>query len=342
MKHRLILRTVCLCVLSLAFMPGCAELLAIQYLLPSATPFETVRAALDAYVDSDKAPLTTATVLYDTMHNGDAADDPFILDVREKDPYVKGHIPTSINIFWRYAARTTATDLLPDDKQIVVYCHTGHTGALVTTFLNAMGYDAVNLKDGMPSWTQDPDMLAAAPFDDATDSHDYETETTENTAEATNDLPTLTLPFSIFPQDIIRAAGSAYLTSEKSPLISAEALHDLLNDGDATNDPFIVSVRGADDYALGHIPGAINIPWRQIAKIENLRKLPTDRQIVIYCYSGHTGGIATMVLNMLGYDAVNLKWGIFSWTRDATIRAAQPFTADGDHSTEDGDCGCDV
>ncbi len=342
MKRREFSRSWCILPLSLLLLPGCAELLAIPYLLPTASSFETVRAALDAYLDSDKAPLTTATALYDTMHNGDASDDPFILDVREKDPYVKGHIPTAINFYWRYAARTTATDLLPNDKQIVVYCHTGHTGAIVTTFLNAIGYDAINMKDGLPAWTQDGEMLAAAPFDDATDSHDYETETTINTAEPTNDLPPDTPGFALFPHDIIRAAGSSYLASEKPPVISAEALHDLITDGDASNDPIIVSVRSAEDYALGHIPGAINIPWRQIAKIENLRKLPTDRQIVVYCYSGHTGGIAATALNMLGYDAVNLKWGIFSWTRDETIRTAQPFSPDGDHGTEDGDCGCDV
>ena len=34
----------------------------------------------------------------------------------------------------------------------------------------------------------------------------------------------------------------------------------------------IVSVRAAADYAKGHVPGAINIPWKDIAKAENLKK----------------------------------------------------------------------
>ena len=70
----------------------------------------------------------------------------------------------------------------------------------------------------------------------------------------------------------------------------------MANDGDDTNDPFIVSVRAPGDYALGHIPGAINIPWKTIVDVENLKKLPTDQPIVIYCYTGHTGGLATMAL----------------------------------------------
>ena len=38
----------------------------------------------------------------------------------------------------------------------------------------------------------------------------------------------------------------------------------------------------------GHVPGAYNIPYKEIAKIANLEKLPTDKTIVVYCYTGHT------------------------------------------------------
>lgn len=85
-------------------------------------------------------------------------------------------------------------------------------------------------------------------------------------------------------------------------------------------------MRSATHYAIGHIPGAVNIPWREIAKEENLQKLPTDRQIVVYCYTGHTGAVATTALNLLGYDAVNLKFGIGAWTKDANVRVAAPFS----------------
>ena len=85
-----------------------------------------------------------------------------------------------------------------------------------------------------------------------------------------------------------------------APTISADALFENLNDGDTSNDPVVVSVRAADDYALGHIAGAINIPWNQIANPENLAKLPTDKPIVVYCYTGHTGQVAATVLKHAG------------------------------------------
>ena len=89
-----------------------------------------------------------------------------------------------------------------------------------------------------------------------------------------------------------------------------------------------MSVRGADHYALGHIPGAINIPWKAIAEPENLAKLPTDQPIVVYCYTGHTGQIATTSLNLLGYDATNLKFGMMGWTEDDDVLATARYGPD--------------
>ena len=107
----------------------------------------------------------------------------------------------------------------------------------------------------------------------------------------------------------VRMAAEAYVTSDKAPVIAASAVFENLNDGDEDNDPFIISVRAPDAYAAGHIPGAINIPWKNIVKPESLAMIPTDEPIVVYCYTGHTGQIATTALNMLGYDAVNMKYG---------------------------------
>ena len=47
-------------------------------------------------------------------------------------------------------------------------------------------------------------------------------------------------------------------------------------DGDDGNDPVILSIRSAVQYAKGHIPSAINIPLKKIAKVENLKKLNPD------------------------------------------------------------------
>jgi hypothetical protein len=68
--------------------------------------------------------------------------------------------------------------------------------------------------------------------------------------------------------------------------MNADVLYGLLNDNDTTNDPYILSIRSLDHYVLGHIPGAVNTPLKELFSEENLAKLPTDRQIVVYCYTG--------------------------------------------------------
>jgi ArsR family transcriptional regulator len=43
----------------------------------------------------------------------------------------------------------------------------------------------------------------------------------------------------------------------------------------------VLDVRPEDEYAAGHLPRAINIPLRELAR--RLRKLPKSREIVAYC-----------------------------------------------------------
>ena len=90
----------------------------------------------------------------------------------------------------------------------------------------------------------------------------------------------------------------------------------------------IVSVRSAEHYAKGHVPGAINIPWKDIAKAESLAKLPLDKPIIVYCYTGHTGQVACTVLNLLGYEAYNMKYGMMGWTDDPEVLNTTPFNCD--------------
>ncbi len=178
------------------------------------------------------------------------------------------------------------------------------------------------MKYGMCAWTPNADVRATTCFDEET-SADYPVSTVDVPGEANNDLPTLDVTDSEDEDEIVRAAVENYLANEESPIITAEAVFERIVDGEEL---FLVSVRGPDDYAKGHIEGAINIPWKQIAKAENLRKLPTDRQIIVYCYTGHSGALATTALNLLGYDAVNLKFGLVAWTKDAEVRATSAFS----------------
>lgn len=64
----------------------------------------------------------------------------------------------------------------------------------------------------------------------------------------------------------------------------------------------LVDVRSPAEYALSHLPNAVNIPLRSLA--ENLDKIPTDKPVVLYCSSGHRSTMGMTVLQLLGYKNV--------------------------------------
>jgi rhodanese-related sulfurtransferase len=271
---------------------------------------------------ADWSPVISAAALYENLNDGDTSNDPLIVSVRSPEHYALGHIPGAINIPWKEIAKPESLVKLPTDRPIVVYCYTGHTGQVAATALRLLGYDVQNLKFGMMGWTQNDEVLATTRYDPAT-SPDYPVETEPNEATETFDYPALSTGESD-AQEIVRVAIDSAL-AEWSPVIGADALFDNLNDGDTSNDPVVVSVRGSEDYAKGHVAGAINIPWKQIANPEQLATLPPDKPIVVYCYTGHTGQVAATVLKTLGYDVQNLKYGMAGWTQDAEVQATTPY-----------------
>lgn len=89
-----------------------------------------------------------------------------------------------------------------------------------------------------------------------------------------------------------------------------------LNEELADKAPFLLDVREASEIEKdGYIEGAVNIPIKSL--LENLDKLPgLDDPIVIYCASGHRGGIALMTLKLMGYTNVrNLGGGLGGWKK---------------------------
>ena len=236
--------------------------------------FETVRSAIETWLASNPKIAVTVDEVYDNLNDGDTSNDPFILSVRKPEDYEKGHVPGAVNIPWNQIAKPESLEQLPTDQPILDYCYTGHTGQVAMTSLNLMGYKTDNMKWGMMAWTKNDDVLATARFDPAA-VPDYRVETEPNEATETYDFPALETG-ATGEAEVIRTAVDNYLSSGKAPTISADALFENLNDGDESNDPVILSVRKPEDYAKGHIPGAINIPLGQLANPETLAKLPPD------------------------------------------------------------------
>ena len=82
----------------------------------------------------------------------------------------------------------------------------------------------------------------------------------------------------------------------------------------ADSNVVILDVRKADEFAEGHIKGAVLIDQFQSDFVEQAKaKLPIDKTIAIYCRSGRRSANAAGKLADVGYKCVNLKGGILAW-----------------------------
>ena len=92
----------------------------------------------------------------------------------------------------------------------------------------------------------------------------------------------------------------------------------------ASPDVILLDVRSADEFAEGHIEGALNIDQAQDDFIEQAREaLPTDKTIATYCRRGRRSTNAARRLAEAGYKCVNLKGGIQAWKK-----SEKPVTTD--------------
>ena len=82
---------------------------------------------------------------------------------------------------------------------------------------------------------------------------------------------------------------------------------------DTETDYVLLDTRTDEEFAEGHIEGAIMIPEYEIAdKAETL--IPDkDKLILVYCRSGRRSKIASMILVELGYTNVKEFGGIIDW-----------------------------
>lgn len=73
-----------------------------------------------------------------------------------------------------------------------------------------------------------------------------------------------------------------------------------------TSGAILIDVREADEFAAGHIPGAINIPLSRIQECD----LDLDTPLFVYCLMGSRSMRAVGVLKSLGYTNVKNIGGI--------------------------------
>lgn len=211
-----------------------------------------------------------------------------LLDVRQPEEYEAGHLEGSFNVPIRELGQNLA--LLPDlDATIVVICKGGARAALAGASLQILGYSDVKiLAGGYDAW-----VGAEMPT------------TTEAYAVEAGTAPEIDAD--------LYAAVDAYLSGlpEGYGLVSSQNLAAELVD----NPPLLIDVRSDDEWnTVGYIDGAQHIWINNFISSQSEWPADKDAPIVVYCSGGYRGGIAAVMLNLMGYTNVrNLSGGLNAW-----------------------------
>ena len=267
--------------------------------------FELVAAVGDVYFTSYTTPsgagvnISIAAVA-DNLNDGDTSNDPFIIDYRGATDFNNGHIKTAVNFPLSDLMNKVKDGTVPTNKTILNVCYTGQTASAATAVLNMLGYDAQNLLFGMCSVDTSISNTHKWLNQIAADEHAGDLVSEASTTTQTYDFPTINTGKETAEEIMMEQFQASGWT------ISANDVWD------APSNYFIINYWPETDYTNpGHIPGAYQFtPKPSLKTTEKLNLLPTDKTIVVYCYTGQTSAQVTAYLRMLGYDAKSLLFGV--------------------------------
>lgn len=154
----------------------------------------------------------------------------------------------------------------------------------------------------------------------------------------TNQSSSMSRTFIVLLLNLFLTAGPVWAQENTDAIDAMEEYLDFVDYGGATIFPeqipapdwknfFIVDARDVVQFEKEHIPGAVNIEWRQV--LARRPELPKDKPILIYCNTGTLSAQAGFALRVAGFDNLRiLQGGMREWQAkggfDAYERALQP------------------
>lgn len=123
------------------------------------------------------------------------------------------------------------------------------------------------------------------------------------------------LPLDAAPATLDAMASVIRLRFGDVPQVSPDDLVTWLAD-DTRAHPQFLDVREPDEYAVSHLPGAIQIAPDAPAEAV-LARIDQTRPVVAYCSVGYRSSLLVQRLRAAGFTrAVNLEGSIFAWAND--------------------------
>ena len=115
----------------------------------------------------------------------------------------------------------------------------------------------------------------------------------------------------------IQVRNRRYNLAVSEEAISPAALLDRISRGDA---PAVLDVRSPGEFAAGHVPGAVNVPFTSVLGGSDAVRGPKSQTLVVYCGHGPRAWLAGETLRWRGYMRVMYLRGHMAAWRRAGLR----------------------
>jgi rhodanese-related sulfurtransferase len=251
------------------------------------------------YVNTDMSSITSAADVYQLSLTGQV----YIIDIRAAADFASGHIEDAVNIPLGQVLDHIKTINHESYEKVVVVCYGGQSASYATSLLRINGYKNVfSMGFGMSSWNE----VFSGPWTNAV-SNAYQSQFTSDVTPMPEkgELPAINTGKTT-GLEILEERTAELLAAGFSPCgITAQAVFDNLSSF------YVVNYWPEAQYLdPGHIPGAVQYTPKQSMKLAaDLKTLPTDKPIAIYCYTGQGSGFLSAYLRLLGYDARSVMFG---------------------------------
>ncbi len=253
------------------------------------------------YINSAEIPAILDPATVHDLRN----ENMLVIDLRPGEQFHAGHIEHAQNVqsadvlhFFRHRIDPTAF------SHIVFTCNNGHASGYVTSVLRMLGFDNVfAMRFGLSGWDRD---IAEKYWLANIGSH------------LEDDLEFSGHPKNkpgIYPAIASEKSNLTEMLFERADLLLSEALNDYtisIEDFWENHESYYTICYWPQHKYInnGHLPGAVQYdPKQSLTSDTYLTTLPTNKPIVIYCYSGHHTSFVVAYLRMFGYDALNLAYG---------------------------------
>jgi rhodanese-related sulfurtransferase len=262
------------------------------------------------YVNSKDFPsLIKASIVFESLGKNIR-----VIDIRDNKAFATGHIKGAVNVQFENLPSYFVKDIKPfESDKIIIVCEDGQKSAYTTSLLRLMGYGNVfAMRSGMSGWNKK--YAEEAWMKGISDRYQDKLDTAESTKPSPFNLPDLKTNLS----------SGMEIRDSRFKKLFADGIKDVMVSADEVfADPskyFVINYERKDKYDAGHIPGAVRYkPDGTLGILSEMVTIPADKQIVVYCGTGHNSAFVTAYLRLLGYNARTLRYGNQSFMYDRMV-----------------------